>query len=107
VDNLVWIDCEMTGPDLGTDALIELAVLVTDPELNVLGDGVDIVIKPPARGGPQSLNFERIYGPPSEQGPSPGRMTSPAPSLSLTSSGVNCWHMGHREASVWTRPRSV
>ena len=48
MDNLVWIDCEMTGLDLGTDALIELAVLVTDPELNVLGDGVDIVIKPPA-----------------------------------------------------------
>jgi oligoribonuclease len=47
VDNLVWIDCEMTGLDLGTDALIELAVLVTDPELNVLGDGVDIVITPP------------------------------------------------------------
>jgi oligoribonuclease len=47
VDNLVWIDCEMTGLDLGTDALIELAVLVTDPELNVLGDGVDIIIKPP------------------------------------------------------------
>ena len=48
MDNLVWIDCEMTGLDLGTDALIELAVLVTDPELNVLGDGVDIVITPPA-----------------------------------------------------------
>jgi oligoribonuclease len=48
VDNLVWIDCEMTGLDLGTDALIELAVLVTDAELNVRGDGVDIVIKPPA-----------------------------------------------------------
>jgi len=47
VDNLVWIDCEMTGLDLGTDALIELAVLVTDSELNVLGDGVDIVIRPP------------------------------------------------------------
>jgi oligoribonuclease len=47
VDNLVWIDCEMTGLDLESDALIELAVLVTDSELNVLGDGVDIVIKPP------------------------------------------------------------
>jgi oligoribonuclease len=46
VDNLVWIDCEMTGLDLGSDALIEVAVLVTDSELNVLGDGVDIVIKP-------------------------------------------------------------
>ena len=46
MDNLVWIDCEMTGLDLEADALIELAVLVTDAELNVLGDGVDIVIKP-------------------------------------------------------------
>ena len=46
MDNLVWIDCEMTGLDLGNDALIEVAVLVTDPELNVLGEGVDIVIKP-------------------------------------------------------------
>jgi len=57
VDNLVWIDCEMTGLDLGTDALIELAVLVTDPELNVLGDGVDIVIKPPADALAQMSDF--------------------------------------------------
>jgi oligoribonuclease len=34
----------MTGLDLGRDALIEVAALVTDPDLNVLGDGVDIVI---------------------------------------------------------------
>jgi oligoribonuclease len=47
-DRLVWIDCEMTGLDLAADALIEVAALVTDFELNVLGDGVDIVIKPPA-----------------------------------------------------------
>jgi oligoribonuclease len=44
VDHLVWIDCEMTGLDLGKDALIEIAALVTDAELNVLGDGVDVVI---------------------------------------------------------------
>jgi oligoribonuclease len=43
-DLLVWIDCEMTGLDLGKDALIEVAALVTDPDLNVLGDGVDLVI---------------------------------------------------------------
>jgi len=43
-DLLVWIDCEMTGLDLGKDALIEVAALVTDPELNVLGEGVDLVI---------------------------------------------------------------
>jgi oligoribonuclease len=43
-DNLVWIDCEMTGLDLSKDALIEIAVLVTDSELNILDDGVDLVI---------------------------------------------------------------
>ncbi|GIJ33123.1 oligoribonuclease [Micromonospora sediminimaris] len=34
----------MTGLDLGGDKLIEVAALVTDPDLNVLGDGVDVVI---------------------------------------------------------------
>jgi oligoribonuclease len=43
-DRLVWIDCEMTGLDLQRDALIEIACLVTDGELNVLGAGVDVVI---------------------------------------------------------------
>ncbi|MFJ8685527.1 oligoribonuclease [Micromonospora wenchangensis] len=43
-DLLVWIDCEMTGLDLGSDKLIEVAALVTDPDLNVLGEGVDVVI---------------------------------------------------------------
>ena len=46
-DYLVWIDCEMTGLDLRADALIEVALLVTDAELNVVGEGVDVVIKPP------------------------------------------------------------
>ncbi|WP_407686110.1 oligoribonuclease [Mycobacterium sp. HUMS_1102779] len=44
VDELVWIDCEMTGLDLRSDKLIEIAVLVTDPDLNILGEGVDVVI---------------------------------------------------------------
>lgn len=43
-DLLVWVDCEMTGLDLGKDKLIEVAALVTDPDLNILGDGVDLVI---------------------------------------------------------------
>ena len=47
IDRLVWIDCEMTGLDLIEDALIEVAALVTDFELNVLGDGVTVVVKPP------------------------------------------------------------
>ena len=46
-DRIVWIDCEMTGLDLEKDALIEIAVIVTDADLNPLGDGVDIIIKPP------------------------------------------------------------
>lgn len=48
---MVWIDCEMTGLDQVKDALVEIAVVVTDSDLNVLGEGVDIVIKPP----PESL----------------------------------------------------
>lgn len=47
-DRIVWIDCEMTGLDLRRDALIEVAALVTDSELTVLGDGIDVVIRPPA-----------------------------------------------------------
>ncbi|AGC63706.1 oligoribonuclease Orn [Mycobacterium liflandii 128FXT] len=43
-EELVWIDCEMTGLDLGSDKLIEIAALVTDADLNILGDGVDVVI---------------------------------------------------------------
>ncbi len=47
-DPIVWIDCEMTGLDISSDALIEIAVIVTDSELNPLSPGLDLVIKPPA-----------------------------------------------------------
>jgi oligoribonuclease len=43
-EELVWIDCEMTGLDLRSDKLIEIAALVTDADLNILGDGIDVVI---------------------------------------------------------------
>lgn len=56
-DRLVWIDCEMTGLSLEDDALIEVAALVTDYELNVLGDGVDVVVKPPAAALEQMNDF--------------------------------------------------
>jgi oligoribonuclease len=56
---LVWIDCEMTGLDLERDALVELAVLVTDSELNVLGEGVDVVIRPPDAAVEQMGDFVR------------------------------------------------
>ena len=58
-DRLVWIDCEMTGLDLGVDALIEVAALVTDFDLNVLGEGVDIVIAPPPAAITQMVEFVR------------------------------------------------
>ena len=58
-DRLVWIDCEMTGLDLVNDALIEVAALVTDTELNVLGDGVDVVIRPPQEALDQMLDVVR------------------------------------------------
>jgi oligoribonuclease len=47
-DRLVWIDCEMTGLDIEQDALIEIACVVTDSELNLLDGGIDLIIKPPA-----------------------------------------------------------
>ena len=58
-DRIVWIDCEMTGLSLERDALIEVAALVTDYELNQLGDGVDLVIKPPAEALGQMDAFVR------------------------------------------------
>ena len=58
-DRLVWIDCEMTGLSLEADALIEVAALVTDFDLNVLGEGVDVVIKPPAEALAQMDDFVR------------------------------------------------
>lgn len=58
-DPLVWIDCEMTGLDLGADALIEVAVVVTDYELRPLGEGIDVLIKPPAEALEQMGDFVR------------------------------------------------
>ncbi|PID97480.1 MAG: oligoribonuclease [Actinomycetales bacterium] len=46
MNELVWIDCEMTGLDIEQDCLIEVACLVTDADLNILGEGVDLIIKP-------------------------------------------------------------
>jgi oligoribonuclease len=58
-ERLVWIDCEMTGLDLRADALIEVAALVTDFDLNVIGDGIDVVIKPPDEALGQMDDFVR------------------------------------------------
>ncbi|WP_336715023.1 oligoribonuclease [Arthrobacter sp. USHLN218] len=58
-EHIVWIDCEMTGLDLDKDALIEVAVLVTDSELNVLGEGVDVIVKPTEEALAQMGDFVR------------------------------------------------
>jgi oligoribonuclease len=57
--NLVWIDCEMTGLSLVEDALVEIAVIVTDSELNPTGPGLEIVIKPPVEALNQMGDFVR------------------------------------------------
>jgi len=49
----------MTGLDLGADALIEVAALVTDFDLNVLGDGIDLIVKPPPEALDQMNDFVR------------------------------------------------
>ena len=58
-DPLVWIDCEMTGLDLSADALIEVAVVVTDYDLKPLGEGIDVLIRPPASALEQMGDFVR------------------------------------------------
>jgi oligoribonuclease len=58
-ERLVWIDCEMTGLSLETDALVEVAALVTDFDLNVLGEGIDVLIKPPQAALDQMIDFVR------------------------------------------------
>ena len=54
-DRLVWIDCEMTGLELGHDRLIEIACVVTDAELQLLDEGIDLVISAPDEALDQML----------------------------------------------------
>jgi oligoribonuclease len=58
-DRIIWVDCEMTGLSLQSDALVEVAALVTDFELNQLGEGVDVVIRPPEEALAQMDDFVR------------------------------------------------
>jgi oligoribonuclease len=58
-ENLVWIDCEMTGLNPETDCLVEVAVVITNSELEILDAGLDIVIKPRAESWSQMNDFVR------------------------------------------------
>ncbi|XCB29620.1 oligoribonuclease [Arcanobacterium hippocoleae] len=56
---IVWIDCEMTGLNLEVDELCEIAVVVTDSELNPFDTGLDLVIKPSEAAAAQMNSFVR------------------------------------------------
>jgi len=58
-DRIVWVDCEMTGLDLSVDALVEIAVVVTDSELRPLDGGIDVLIAPPPAAVDQMSDFVR------------------------------------------------
>ncbi len=58
-DRIVWVDCEMTGLDLSADALVEVAVVVTDSELVPLDGGIDIIVTPPEAALAQMGDFVR------------------------------------------------
>jgi len=45
-DLIVWVDCEMTGLDISVDEICEIAVVVTDSELNELDPGLQLVVRP-------------------------------------------------------------
>lgn len=56
---LVWVDCEMTGLDLSVDALVEVACVVTDAQLQPFDEGVSVVIRPPEQALQQMSDFVR------------------------------------------------
>jgi oligoribonuclease len=58
-ENLVWIDCEMTGLNPEVDCLVEIAVVITNSELEILDEGLDLVIKPTAEGIANMNDFVR------------------------------------------------
>ena len=58
-ENLVWIDCEMTGLNPETDCLVEVAVVITNSELEILDAGLNVVIKPRAESWAQMNDFVR------------------------------------------------
>lgn len=45
--NLVWVDLEMTGLNVNTEHIIEMACIITDKHLNIIAEGEDVVIHQP------------------------------------------------------------
>ncbi|MDZ7578776.1 MAG: oligoribonuclease [Candidatus Nanopelagicales bacterium] len=65
-ERIVWLDCEMTGLDPNTDALVEIACVVTEPDLTPLDEGITVVIKPP--DGPLRSMDDVVVGMHTESG---------------------------------------
>ena len=58
-NRLVWIDLEMTGLEPHTDVIVEIACLVTDDQLEILDDGIDVVVNQPAEALERMDDFVR------------------------------------------------
>ena len=58
-DRLVWIDLEMTGLDVERHRIVELAVLVTDAQLEILDDGIDLIVHQPPEAMAEMDDFVR------------------------------------------------
>lgn len=58
-ENLVWIDCEMTGLNPELDCLVEVAVVITNSNLEILDPGFEVVIKPRAESWANMNDFVR------------------------------------------------
>lgn len=52
----MWVDCEMTGLDLAKDALVEIAVVVTEADLTEIDEGVSFIIRPEDIGLLESMD---------------------------------------------------
>ena len=63
---LVWIDLEMTGLDVATETIVEVAVIVTDGSLEQIIEGPDLVVSAPedvlARMHPRVVEMHRSSG---------------------------------------------
>jgi oligoribonuclease len=58
-DRLVWIDLEMTGLDVERHRIVEIAVLVTDGQLEILDEGIDLVVHQPPEALAEMDDFVR------------------------------------------------
>jgi oligoribonuclease len=58
-DRLVWLDLEMTGLDVERHRIVELAVLVTDAQLEILDDGIDLIVHQPPEALAEMDDFVR------------------------------------------------